>query len=122
MRKILLVEDEDVLRDAYKFILSTEPYDIFVATNGSQALALCHEHTFDLILLDLTMPVMDGVKFLETFLREGLPATKVIIMSNLSTGDLLSRAIKLGAYKSVVKADMTPRQLVAFVRYEVDAP
>lgn len=121
MRKILLVEDEDILRDTYQLILSSEPYDIHVAANGQEAIELCKNLAFDLILLDLMMPIMNGVQFLEAFQPGHNAQTKIIIISNLSGGDMLSRALKLGAHRNVMKADMSPKQLLAMVRYEVDA-
>src|SRR5436305_6439992 len=120
MRKILVVEDEDILRDTYQFILSTEPYDIYTAADGKIALELCEENDFDLILLDLMMPVMNGVEFLEKFSAEEHPNTKIIITSNLSAGDMLSRALEMGALRNIVKADITPKQLLSTVRYEVE--
>lgn len=121
MRKILVVEDEEILRQSYEIILSTEPYDIFVAANGQQALELCEKYTFDLILLDLMMPVVNGVEFLKQFSFELAPHTKVIILSNLSSGNELTQALSLGAHKNVLKAELSPRQLLATVRYEVSA-
>jgi two-component system copper resistance phosphate regulon response regulator CusR len=120
MRKILLVEDDEVLRETYAIILSTEPYQLDTAEDGEVALEKCSHTTYDLILLDLMMPGVDGAGFLERF----MPAptgTKVIVMSNLSSGDLHDKAMKLGADRSVVKADLTPKQLLAMIRYEVDA-
>ena len=119
MRRILVVEDEPDLRDTYELILSTEPYEVSVATNGERALELCGKQTFDLILLDLMMPIMDGVTFLENFKADDHPKTKVIIISNLSMGEMLSKAMKLGAQRSVVKANLTPKQLINMVRFEV---
>lgn len=120
MRKILLVEDEDILRETYLIILSTQPYLVDVAENGQVALDLATQKEYDLILLDLMMPVMDGVTFLEHFVKAD-SAAKVLIMSNLSSGRELDRAMELGSYRNVVKAEMTPRQLLALVRYELDA-
>lgn len=120
MRKILLVEDDEMLRETYAAILGTEPYLLDTATNGKEALDKCATTTYDLILLDLMMPVMDGVEFLEKF--SPVPSkTKIVILSNVSPGDLLDRATKLGAHRSVLKADMSPRQLLALVRYEAEA-
>ena len=119
MRKILVVEDEPELRDTYELILTTEPYEVSVATNGKRALELCQHKSFDLILLDLMMPIMDGVQFLEAFHADDHPSTKIIIISNLSMGEMLSRAMQLGAQRSVVKADLTPKELLSLVRYEV---
>lgn len=119
MRKILVVEDEPELRDTYELILSTEPYDVNVASNGKQALDLCIGKSYQLILLDLMMPIMDGVQFLESFKVEEHPNTKIIIISNLSMGEMLNKALELGAQRSVVKADLTPKELLSLVRYEV---
>lgn len=119
MRKILVIEDEPELRNTYKLTFSAEPYEVSVASNGQTALDLCKKKTFDLILLDLMMPIMDGLQFLELFDPAAHPKTKIIIISNLSTGTMLSQAMKLGVSRSVVKADLTPKQLINLVRYEV---
>lgn len=116
MRKILVVEDEDILREAYEMIISTEPYDIDVAKNGQEALDKCKVNSYDLILLDLMMPVLDGVGFLERFHK---PDTKIIILSNLSSGDILEKAFQLGAQTNIVKATMSPRELLSRIRYEI---
>jgi DNA-binding response OmpR family regulator len=117
VRKILVVEDEDLLRESYLTILSTEPYDVEVAKNGQEALDKCKKKVFDLILLDLMMPVLSGVSFLERFDNTG--ATKVIILSNLSSGEDLEKALQLGAQENIVKASLSPRELLSKVRYEI---
>ncbi|HSD55820.1 MAG TPA: response regulator [Candidatus Saccharimonadales bacterium] len=121
MRKLLLVEDEPALRDAYQLILSTQPYDFDVAVNGQDALDKCAKKHYDLILLDLMMPVLDGVGFLERFATNGHTPSRVVVLSNLSSGQDLTRAISLGAQKSVLKAELSPKQLLAMVRYELES-
>lgn len=121
MRRLLIVEDDDILNDVYKMILSTEPYDIDVAFSGQEALNHINKQSYDLILLDLMMPEMDGVEFLQQFQPDLHPETKIIITSNLSAGDMVTQAMQLGAHKSVVKADLSPKQLINLVRYEVEA-
>lgn len=116
MRKILIVEDEDLLRESYHMIISTEPYDVDIAKNGQEALDKCAVKRYDLILLDLMMPVLDGVGFLERFNE---PETKIIILSNLSSGELLKKALKIGAESSILKASLSPRELISKVRYEI---
>jgi len=119
MRKILLVEDEELLRDSYVLILSTEAYDVDSATNGQEALDKCQDKVYDLILLDLMMPIVDGVAFLEQY--QPNPHTKIVILSNLSAGTELDKAMRLGAHNSVLKATLSPRQLLSTVRYELQA-
>jgi DNA-binding response OmpR family regulator len=116
LRKILLVEDEELLRTSYEMIISTEPYDLDVAENGKQALEKCSNKEYDLILLDLMMPIMDGVGFLKRFKNRN---TRIVVLSNLSYGHELEEAMKLGAHLNVVKSTLSPRDLLAVVRYEV---
>jgi CheY-like chemotaxis protein len=121
MRKILLVEDEPSLREVYHMILSTGPYIIDMAANGQEALDKCQVTKYDLILLDLMMPVMDGVSFLEKFSAStGKLPSKVIVLSNLSSGQELTQAMSLGVQKNILKADLAPTQLLTVIRYELE--
>ena len=121
MAKILVVEDEATLRDSYQLILSTAGYDISVAADGAEALKLCEDTAFDLILLDIMMPHVDGVEFLRRYKPPTRKRSRIVVMSNLSSGDELAKAMSLGADKSVVKADVSPKQLLNLVREEVGA-
>lgn len=121
MRKILIVEDEPVLRDVYQTIISSQPYICHVAANGEEALEKCKDQTYDLILLDIMMPVMDGIEFLEHYTQLEGPKSKVIILSNLSAGKEIDRAYELGVVKNLVKSDISPKQLIAAIRYDLEA-
>ena len=121
MRKILLVEDEPILRETYQIILSTQPYRCDVADNGKVALEKCETQDYDLILLDLMMPTMNCVEFLENFKKLAEMKTKIIILSNLSSGKELERTRELGVMRSLLKSDLSPSQLIATIRYELDA-
>ena len=116
MRKILIVEDEDILRESYEKIISSEPYIVHVAKNGQEALDMCARNHYDLILLDLMMPVLDGIGFLKHYDDQD---TKIILLTNLSSGDVLEQALKLGADSNIVKATLSPRELLSKIRYEV---
>jgi CheY-like chemotaxis protein len=121
MRRILLVEDEEVLRESYDMVLSTQPYIVDTAANGQEALEKYHNYRYDLILLDIMMPVMDGVTFLEKITKNEAEIPKVLMLTNLSSGNEIERALKLGAEKTMLKSDLSPKQLIAAVRYEVEA-
>jgi CheY-like chemotaxis protein len=121
MRRILLVEDEDILRESYDMVLSTQPYIVDTAANGQEALEKYRENHYDLILLDIMMPIMDGVAFLEVITKEATELPKVLMLTNLSSGSEIDRALKLGAEKTMLKSDLSPKQLIAAVRYEVEA-
>jgi CheY-like chemotaxis protein len=116
MLKILLVEDEETLREAYLEILATTGADVRSAKHGAEALERCELDSFDLVLLDLMMPVLDGVGFLRAAnLPMVAPDTKVVVFSNVSSGGDVNEALELGAHRQVVKADLTPRDLLALV-------
>jgi two-component system chemotaxis response regulator CheY len=121
VRKILLVEDEPLLLEMYELILSNQPYDVSSAANGKEALVHCEKTVFDLILLDLMMPILDGIGFLENFLPTAPEHTRVIVLSNLSSGHEIDAANALGVERITLKADVSPKQLVSLIRYELDA-
>lgn len=121
MRRILLVEDDAILRETYLMILSTQSYVCDYAENGKVALDKCLNNEYDLILLDIMMPVMSGVEFLEHIKNEINSRTQVIVMSNLSEGKEIERAKKLGVDKHILKSDTSPGQLISAVRQHFEA-
>ena len=121
MYKILLVEDEKILRDAYTIILNTHAsYHLDIAVNGEEALKLCKKAKYDLILLDLMMPILDGAGFMEKAgLTKKAPETRVVIMSNLSSGEGLEKVLRLGAHRHAVKSDLAPSDVMAIIEEEL---
>ncbi len=122
MSKILLVEDEKILRDAYTILLNANnEYHVDTATNGKEALDLCQHNTYDLILLDLMMPVLDGMGFLkQAMLATKSPQTRIVIMSNLSGGKEVLEALQLGAHRHAVKSDLGPSDVMTIVENELN--
>lgn len=120
MRKVLIVEDDPTLRDVYHTILSTQPYQCDTAMNGKEALEKCKKQTYDLILLDLMMPVMSGIEFLENYEDLEVMKTRIIILSNLSSGKELDRARQMGIAKNLVKSDLSPSELISAIRFDLE--
>ena len=121
MRKILLVEDDPMLREAYQMLLSTQPYDSDFAENGQVALEKCQAKQYDLILLDIMMPVMNGIVFIKNLPNLEEMRSKIIIMSNLSSGKEIEEANELGVQKHLLKANVSPAQLISEIRYHLEA-
>src|SRR3954469_17394393 len=96
--KILIVEDEKALNEAYQLILKNEGYDINSAFNGEEALKCFKDKGgFDLVLLDLRMPKMSGVEFLKKLKpAENYPKAKIIVFSNYDDQGEVADAIKYG--------------------------
>jgi CheY-like chemotaxis protein len=112
MKKILVVDDEPLLREAYGFVLEASGYTVMLAEDGEAAIQLMHEKP-DLILLDLLMPNIDGVEFLKRInVKNDFPDMIVIVFSNLSISSKVDEALKLGAHKHITKSDLSPKQVV----------
>lgn len=119
MANILVVEDDMILNNAYKLILTREGHMVTSVVNGQQALEAVEAAEPDLILLDLLMPKMNGLQFLEAYDLTEHPKVKVVILSNIGNDAEVAKAMKLGAYKYIVKAHATPQDLSALVKHLV---
>lgn len=117
MATILVVEDDKVLNSAYQMILENDGYDVIAVFDGKQALDSIAETKPDIILLDLLMPNIDGVQFLEEYKPSAHIDTKVIVLSNMGDEKLVKKTMDLGAYKYVVKAHTTPGQLSLMIKH-----
>lgn len=118
--QVLIVEDEQLLNEAYARVLSAANISLMRAYNGKEALDLLKKKKPDIILLDLRMPVMDGIQFLKKLNpKEALPDTKIIVFSNYDDQNEIDEAFSLGAMHYMLKAWATPDELVRLIR-EVD--
>jgi PAS domain S-box-containing protein len=109
-----LADDEKVIRDGVQRILSREKVHLTLAENGAQAWELLQQKPFDLVLLDLMMPVMNGMEVLEK-VRALFPDQIVLIITGHATVELAVEAMKRGAYDIITKP-FTPDQLRLVVR------
>lgn len=116
MAKILIVEDELNLNEAYTLILTKEKHAVASVFNGVQALEAIKKKTPDLILLDLRMPQMDGIEFLRMLEPlKNYPKMKIIIFSNYDVQTDIDEAFKLGATRYMLKAWASPKELAKVV-------
>jgi CheY-like chemotaxis protein len=114
--KILIVEDDTDLNSAYKMILTSAGYDVESAHNGEEALAKIEEHGHPRIMfLDLRMPVMDGIEFLEKYDAPKHEGTTIIVFSNYDAQKEVDQAYELGAHRYVLKARAAPKELIRIV-------
>ena len=114
---ILIVEDDKDLNDAYRISLGHAGYMVDVAMNGEEALKLIDTlpRDPDIILLDLRMPVLDGVGFLEEFRPGKHPDCTVVVFTNYDSHSDIDRAYKLGVSRYVLKARTSPNDLLHIV-------
>ena len=98
---ILIVDDEKNILDSLEGILTDEGYRVTIAENGSRAMEVIRSESPDLVLLDVWMPDMDGIKALKA-IKEYRSDLGVIVMSGHGTVETAVKAIKLGATTNIV--------------------
>lgn len=119
--KIIVAEDDTVLRDLYLRKFDKSVYDIRKAINGEEAIKLVNEQKPDLMLLDINMPVLDGFGVLEKFPKEtrNFP---IVLLTNFDDQANRDRGAKLGVDDYFVKKDMTIKSLLEMVHRLLKIP
>lgn len=106
MNKILVVEDDKFLANVYRLKLQKAGFEVVIAEDGDEALEKNKSEDFDLIILDLIIPKIDGFAVLsEIKSQEKYKQLPVLVASNLGQMEDVDRAMKLGANDFVVKSD-----------------
>lgn len=112
--KILIAEDDAVLRSLYVKKFNMDGYDVVTAEDGEQALKLIQEQKPGMVVLDIHMPKMDGFQVLQQF-PKNTRQFPIIMLTNFDQSDFKLRAQELGADDYFVKKDMTIHTLVDMV-------
>ena len=115
IKNVLIVEDESLLADTLKTALFREGLTATVEPNGKKALHRLGIEKFDLVLLDLVMPHMDGFETLQ-HLKGVKDTPPIVVLTNLSQPDDIHRAEKLGARKVLVKAEVNLEKIVTEIK------
>ncbi len=102
MAKILVVDDDQGMREFMEIMLTQEGYDVACADNPVKAISLCRKNAYDLVITDLKMPRIDGIEFLKT-IKDQRPETVVILITAYASGETAVNAMKEGAYDYVEK-------------------
>lgn len=116
-KKILLVEDEDFIRDLYFRQLTKEGFQVKTAADGQTGLNFLKSEAFDLLLLDIMLPGMNGLQVLREFKAQN-PNSKMItiLLTNLGQEAVIKEGFELGAQTYLIKASYTPDQVVQEVK------
>ncbi len=117
-KNILLVEDDPVIIRMYSTKLTNSGYEVREAVNGQEALELLSTFHPNIILLDLMLPQLDGFGFLQKA-KELIVNIPVIILSNLSQDTDKSKAREYGVVDFLVKADITPQDVVNTIQKHI---
>lgn len=119
-RKVLCIEDERFISELYARALSKAGYDVTVEVDGQRGLDLALTNQYDIILLDLMIPTITGVEVLQKLRDPARPLplkAKIIITTNLEQRDEVRGSIEQQADAYLVKAEITPRELVEFLSH-----
>lgn len=123
MARILVLDDDQGMREFMEIMLTKEGYEVTSADDPSKAINLCGKIDFDLVITDLRMPKIDGIEFLKT-IKDQKPETIVILITAYASGETAVNAMKEGAYdylekggnieelKKVVRAALLKKGLV----------
>jgi len=116
-KKILIVEDDQDVRELYAEVLRDEGFEVAEAVDGQSGLAKVLEGTYDLLLLDIMLPKFDGLEVLKTIKEKaevkGIP---VILLTNLGREAIIKEGFSLGAEGYLIKSEHTPEEIVDEVK------
>lgn len=122
-KKVLCIEDEHFISELYSRALSKAGYDVTIELDGAKGLTLAQSDKYDIILLDLMIPTMTGFEVLQKLRDPSVTPNlraKIIITTNLEQRDEVRQDIEKQADGYLVKAEITPRELVEFLSH-IDA-
>ncbi len=111
-KKILVVEDDEMIGPMYKTKFENDGYVVFMANNGVDGLEIAKKEKPDIIMLDIILPQLDGFSVLKE-LKESTETREVpvVMLTNLGTEEDKEKGDKLGAVGYLVKANLTPAQV-----------
>ncbi len=120
MKRILIVEDEEIMIDLLQRKLKAHGYEVLVARDGEEGLRLIKAEGPDLIIMDLVMPKMDGFMVMEEIQKdEGLKKIPLIVISNSGQPVELGRVKDLGAKDWLIKTEFNPQELVEKIKNQL---
>lgn len=118
-KKILIVEDDQFLREFYEELLQSEGFTVDLAADGEIGLTKLREGGYDLVLLDIMLPKKDGLQILRE-LRDGPESPKkngpIVILTNLGQDSVIKMSFEFGAAGFLIKSALNPNQVLAEIR------
>ncbi|HDS11670.1 MAG TPA: response regulator [Candidatus Wirthbacteria bacterium] len=119
-KRILIVEDDLFIRELYQKQLEIAGYEVESAVDGMEAREKIFTNPYDLVLLDIMLPKMNGLDLLKIVKENPNTATlPMIILSNLGQDSIVERGLALGADNFIVKAEITPLEMLAVIKERI---
>lgn len=117
-KKILLVEDDQFLREFYQELLQGEGYIVDSAIDGEVGLRKIQEQECDLVLLDIMLPKKDGIQILRDLKTKPAKSAdcSIVVLTNLGQDSVIKQCFELGAVGYLVKSALNPEQVLTEIR------
>lgn len=117
-KHVLLVEDEQQLNDLYKQLLEGEGYQVESSLKGDEAYELIKQGGYDLVLLDIMLPGMDGLEIVENIHKKAPanPIRSLVLLTNLAENETIARALKNGVDGYIIKSRYSPDEFLSEVK------
>lgn len=121
-KRILIVEDDQFLREFYQELLGAEGYIVDVASDGEVALLKIQQNEYDLVLLDIMLPKKDGTQILRDLKAKGpkSPEVRIVVLSNLGHDAVIKECFDLGAAGYLIKSALNPDQVLQEIKSYLD--
>src|SRR2546423_2925706 len=117
MKKILIVEDDQIVANIYRNKFSVDGFQVEIALDGQLGFEMVRSFRPDAVILDLMLPKMTGVDLMKKIrLEQDFQHLPVIVFSNTYLTNMVQEAWKAGATKCLSKANCTPKQVIEVVR------
>lgn len=117
-KKVLIIDDDTYIRELYEELLKNDGYEVDTAKEGEAGLKKIQEGGYDLVLLDIMLPKIDGHGVLVK-LKESPPKKQngpIVILTNLANDPIVEESVKLGAKASYIKSDHTPEEFLGMIK------
>lgn len=117
-KKILIVEDDQFLREFYQELLQAEGYSVDTASDGEIGLSKLQTNEYNLVLLDIMLPKKDGVQILNDLKQKPAksPNITIVVLTNLGQDTVIKQCFELGANGYLIKSALNPDQVLIEVK------
>lgn len=117
-KKILIVEDDQFLREFYQELLQAEGYSVDCAADGEIALNKLQNNGYNLVLLDIMLPKKDGVQILRDLKVQPpkSPSASIVVLTNLGQDSIIKECFELGAEGFLIKSALNPDQVLTEIK------
>lgn len=118
MKKVLIVDDDTIVRITLRSLVDWEKHGFEIAADasqGEQALRYIKEHSIDLLITDMKMPIMDGIQLMKQLNKEGKQMPCIVVLSSYDDFGMVRESFRLGAYDYLLKADISEEMLAGLL-------